>query len=84
MKGRLPEPVRARPKTPLVADPMRGQAESFEEIMREFIADPKLEEYVNLSAIPRRAEPANDSNGLWMNLRPVSFNRWLRQSAREA
>ena len=82
MKGRLPEPVRARPKTPLVDDPMRGQADSFHEIMREFNADPKLAKYVNLSAIPRRVERADDFSGLWVNLRPVSFNRWLRQSAR--
>lgn len=84
MKGYLPEPVRARPKTPLAADPMRGQADRFQEIMREFIADPKLAKYVNLSAIPRRAEPADDFNGFWLNLRPVSFNLWLRRSACEA
>ena len=84
MKGRLPEPVRVRPKTPLVADPMRGQADSFEEIMREFTADPRLEVYVNLSAIPRRAEPADNSNSLWLNLRPISFNLWLRRSGCKA
>jgi asparagine synthase (glutamine-hydrolysing) len=84
MKGLLPEPVRARPKTPLAADPMRGQADRFQEIMREFMADPKLAMYVNVSAIPRRAEPADDCNGLWVNLRPFSFNRWLRQSACKA
>jgi asparagine synthase (glutamine-hydrolysing) len=84
MKGLLPEPVRARPKTPLAADPMRGQADRFQEIMREFIADPRLAKYVNVSAIPRRAKPADDFNGLWLNLRPVSFNLWLRRSACEA
>jgi asparagine synthase (glutamine-hydrolysing) len=77
-RGTLPEPVRLRPKAPLAGDPLfeylrfsppQWWAEHFDPV-------PDLGEYVNISAVPRVA--GNEPNRLWVDLRPLSLNHWLK------
>ena len=77
--GILPECIRLRPKVPLRGHPLFEQ-------MREVANSscpwncaraPELEEYVDWANVP--AVVPDDPYELWVNLRPVSLNEWLRQ-----
>jgi len=79
MRGILPEPILRRPKSPLAADPMveilRGRDARW---LTRFEPSPLLDRYVDLGAIPTVAGEEN-SDKLWMNIRPYSLNRWLQR-----
>ncbi len=77
MRGVLPETVRCRPKTPLAGDPV------FEHLRHSkspwahgFDPTIKLTEYIDRSAVPDAAG-TDDSDELWVNIRPLSLNFWL-------
>lgn len=72
MRGLLPEAILNRPKTPLAGDPYltRRRVDHFE-------PDPSLARFVEASAI-RPVADEHDISRLWINLRPRTFNRWLR------
>jgi asparagine synthase (glutamine-hydrolysing) len=74
----LPETVRLRPKAPLAGDPETElMVQQKDHWVDHFVPVPELTEYVNRAAIPPLAGEAN-SHKLWMNLRPLSLNFWLR------
>ncbi|HST21437.1 MAG TPA: asparagine synthetase B family protein, partial [Blastocatellia bacterium] len=81
MRGILPEAILRRQKSPLAADPLieilRGSDAQW---LTRFDPSPELARYVNQDAIPTVAGEEN-SDKLWMNMRPFSLNCWLKRSA---
>jgi asparagine synthase (glutamine-hydrolysing) len=76
-QGLLPEPIRRRPKTALVGDPMVELSQQAEaRWLDTFVPVPRLHEYVDRRAIPILTNQIN-SLILSMNLRPLSLNYWL-------
>jgi asparagine synthase (glutamine-hydrolysing) len=76
MRGRLPERVRRRPKTPLAGDPAIELARRGEIGMVEaFWPSPHLRRFVNFERIPR-VSGQNGSGQIWMNVRPFALNLW--------
>src|SRR5258708_15888067 len=83
MRGLLPERIRARPKLPLLGDPLRIHAESGSwsplglsepaSTMRMFV------DWDQLSPTLVGAQ----SSDLWSDLRPVSLNYWLKAVEKE-
>jgi asparagine synthase (glutamine-hydrolysing) len=77
-RGILPEAVRLRRKSPLLADPLTvllqqpesGWVDSFEDV-------PELSRYVERRLIPK-VFGEKDVWTAWINLRPLSLNYWLR------
>lgn len=79
MIDKLPERVRLRPKAPLADDP--GVHLRYSKKFRDidlFRPVPAFLNYIDRNAIPPVAEET-DRNRLWNNLRPYSFNEWLRK-----
>lgn len=78
MRGRLPEAIRTRPKTPMAQDPF--ELLSFEGIQERINSEPPspvLRKFVNWEIFPRiLKESAPESMSL--NLRPVSLGLWLK------
>ncbi|MCS6806091.1 MAG: asparagine synthase-related protein [Acidobacteriota bacterium] len=80
-KGRLPECVRLRPKTPLASDPTIAllQREDMQ-WLNHFEDVPELSKYVDLSKLPIVAGPCGvDHVHYSLNLRPRTLNYWLQQ-----
>src|ERR1700681_745879 len=76
-RGILPDSVRLRRKSPLVADPFIALLNRPEAAwVDEFEPLPELERYVVRNRIP--ATLWGDSRAAWVNLRPLSLNFWLR------
>ncbi len=87
LRGVLPEEVRLRPKTPLVADPLvvALRHDSSQWTSRLLRSGP-LAPFVRVEQVPEVAGET-DSNRAWMHLRPLSLQRWLQQvgnASREA
>ncbi len=81
MTGILPEAVRTRPKTPMVADPLVAnlrQCSSNNPINLNLV--PQIEKYVDAKAVPPVAggEVTGNQDELWVNLRPRHLSDWLR------
>jgi asparagine synthase (glutamine-hydrolysing) len=77
-RGILPEAVRLRPKSPLIVDPLIALLQKQESArVDEFVAAPELGQYVLPSLIPR-VMGETDVWRAWVNLRPLSLNKWLR------
>jgi asparagine synthase (glutamine-hydrolysing) len=77
MVGRLPEPVRSRPKAPLSEDPvvtLLGRRSAA--WVNQFRASPALGRYVDRAAVPE-IDPAGDPERIWTDLRPLCLNLWL-------
>ncbi len=77
MRGRLPEPVRLRPKAVLAGDPiaLRQHPDRLRWI-DEFAGSPELDQYVERALLPSIAGEV-DSSDVWINTRPFSLNLWL-------
>jgi asparagine synthase (glutamine-hydrolysing) len=77
MRGILPESVRLRRKSPLAACPFVARARRGDAGWRTQLAPaPQLSKYVDWSRVPG-VTGKEDTNELWLKLRPVSFNFWL-------
>jgi asparagine synthase (glutamine-hydrolysing) len=79
LRGKVPETVRRRPKTPLCRDPLqellrRGGLDS----MRPPQPAPKLARYVQPSALLPAEDAARSGKDAWMALRPHKLNAWLQ------
>jgi len=76
MRGRLPEPVRRRPKAPLAGDPAFEYLKRFPERWRaqpDFV--PEMAEFVEEDILWRSIDGGCDSGCMnWINLRPFSLN----------
>jgi asparagine synthase (glutamine-hydrolysing) len=83
MRGRLPEGIRLRPKTPLAGAPEAELARAGTAPRAEdFNAHPRLARYVDQRAIPK-VSGDGDALRVWQNLRPLSLNYWLHQTFQE-
>ena len=77
-RGILPDAVRLRRKSPLLADPLNATLQRPESAwVDQFEPVPELEQYVVRNRIPtvyRERDPWR----AWIHLRPLSLNFWLR------
>jgi len=77
-RGILPDAVRLRRKSPLLADPLVALLERQESAwVDSFEASPELGRYVERRLIPK-VFGEKDAWSAWIHLRPVSLNFWLR------
>jgi len=77
-RGRLPEAIRRRPKTPLADYPELALARRpGSRWLDDFEPCEQLASYVRRQAVPP-VSAETDRERLWMNLRPVSLNYWLQ------
>ena len=77
-RGILPDAVRLRPKSPLLADPLIALLERPESAwVDSFEAVPELHHYVERKRIPI-VFGEKDAWTAWIRLRPLSLNFWLR------
>jgi len=80
-RGILPDAVRLRRKSPLLADPLIALLQQKESAwVDSFAAVPELGCYVVRERIPR-AFGEKDPWTAWIHLRPLSLNFWLRSRA---
>jgi asparagine synthase (glutamine-hydrolysing) len=80
MRGRLPAPLLARPKTPLSGDPLRVRLKALgAEWLGGRTADARVAPWVDLSRVPRLAGGAADQapRRLHEDLRPLALSLWL-------
>ena len=78
MRGKLPEEVRLRGKTPLQGDPLLLHAEK--NGWRPLLADRACETlrmFVNCKVLHTTSHPALGLM-LWADLRPIALNYWLK------
>ena len=76
-RGTLPDAVRLRRKSPLLADPLIALLQRPESAcVDSFEAVPELERYVERRLIPQVFRERNAWNA-WIHLRPLSLNLWL-------
>jgi len=81
-RGVLPDTVRLRRKSPLIADPLVALLKMPEASwVDRFEAVPDLERYVVRHRVPA-VHKELDSWAAWIHLRPLSLNFWLRGEAR--
>ncbi|HET8921508.1 MAG TPA: asparagine synthase-related protein [Candidatus Acidoferrum sp.] len=74
----LPDAVRLRRKSPLLADPLVALLQQTESAwVDSFVPVPKLGRYVVRQRIPR-VSGEKDAWNAWIHLRPLSLNFWLR------
>lgn len=77
MRGILPEPVCARPKSPLAGSPfIETLKDPKSHWIDQFAPVPLLANFVERSSIPSCVGESDDYR-LWMNARPLSLNFWL-------
>ena len=77
-RGVLPNAVRLRRKSPLLADPLIALLQRPESAwVDSFEPCPELGEYVQRNRIPKVFGDKNAWN-VWIHLRPLSLNFWLR------
>jgi asparagine synthase (glutamine-hydrolysing) len=83
MRGRLPDAIRRRPKTPLAGDPLVAHVmKSGSARLDGFEAAPQLAAYVERSVIPSLA--GLDQDNAWLNVRPLCLNHWLKEEGHHA
>ena len=79
MRGRLPEAVRLRPKTPLAGRPdLAMMARDGAATWQRFAPSAALAAYVDVARLRGEAARANPAR-TWVNLRAVTLDRWLRR-----
>lgn len=76
VRGKQPDEVRRRPKSPLAADPVLAHLRREQAPALGSFAVAALAEYVKREAVPRIT--GKDSYESWVNLRPLSLNYWLK------
>ena len=80
-RGVLPDEVRLRRKSPLLADPLIALLQQKESAwVDSFVPVPELGPYVVRKRIPR-VFGEKDTWAAWIHLRPLSLNFWLRSQA---
>lgn len=80
-RGILPDAVRLRRKSPLVADPLTALLQRKESAwVDSFVPVPALCRYIVRERIPRVFGEKDSWTG-WIHLRPLSLNFWLRSQA---
>jgi asparagine synthase (glutamine-hydrolysing) len=85
MRGRLPAPLLARPKTPVADDPIAVRAAALGDgWLGGRTAGPEVAPWVDLSRVPRLTGGASDEppRDLSADLRPLALSLWLSRSPR--
>ena len=83
-RGILPDAVRLRRKSPLLADPLIALLQQPESAwVDSFEGVPELGRYVERRLIPK-VFGENDALAAWIHLRPFSLNFWLRSQKASA
>ncbi|WP_420125049.1 asparagine synthetase B family protein [Longimicrobium sp.] len=80
MRGRLPAPVLARPKTPVAKDMLEVRAADLgDRWLGGRTADARVAPWVDLSRVPRLAGGASDAapRYLYEDIRPLALSLWL-------
>jgi asparagine synthase (glutamine-hydrolysing) len=80
MRGRLPAPVLARPKTPVVGDMLGSRADDLgDQWLGGRTADARVAPWVDLSRVPRLAGGASPEppRHLYEDIRPLALSLWL-------
>jgi asparagine synthase (glutamine-hydrolysing) len=85
MRGSTPEPVRRRPKTPMMADPVRTLLRQPEaQWINHFDGTPELVQYVDVNKIPKiaglRQQVDLYASDWSLVTRPLCLNYWLASS----
>ncbi|MDJ1183925.1 asparagine synthetase B family protein [Roseofilum casamattae] len=82
MKGKLPELVRSRPKTPATGNALNVKLrEQKMEWVERFDPISRLYLYIDCGSIPTLCGITAQSSEAWIDLRPASLNYWLKQLA---
>lgn len=80
-RGILPDAVRLRRKSPLLADPLVALVQHKESAwVDSFVPVPELGRYVVRERVPK-VFGEKDAWTAWIHLRPLSLNFWLRSQA---
>jgi asparagine synthase (glutamine-hydrolysing) len=83
-RGILPDAVRLRRKSPLLAEPLIALLQQPESAwVDSFEGVPELDRYVERRLIPKVFGEA-DVSAAWIHLRPLSLNFWLRSQKASA
>jgi asparagine synthase (glutamine-hydrolysing) len=78
MRGALPDAILRRPKTPLAGHPeIEELRQPRSQWIDHFVPAPQLGNYVDRAGIPAVCRET-DVERLWVNLRPLSLDFWLR------
>jgi len=80
MKGRLPDAVLRRPKSPLPHDPLEARRRAHgEDWLGGRRLGPEVEPWVDVARVPAATggRAPGDGQPLWRNLRPLSLSVWL-------
>jgi len=79
-KGKLPESVRLRPKTPLRGDPITPLVhQPALEWLNNWESNSKLDYYINRNQVPTICGMALGKGEVMISLRPLSLKYWLLQ-----
>jgi asparagine synthase (glutamine-hydrolysing) len=81
VRGKVPEEVRLRPKTPFRTDPVPILIHRQPGFPDTFRPAPALDRFVDVEEARRVYKGIDDSESAWQNLRPYCFNAWLSQEA---
>lgn len=83
MKGRLPEEIRRRPKTPLSGDPVLAMLRRHRELpwLTKARRSEEIDNYVDRNA-PLPLHDGEDSEGAIQATRPLCLNFWLQSRVR--
>jgi asparagine synthase (glutamine-hydrolysing) len=80
-RGIIPDAVRLRRKSPLIADPIAALLQKPESVwVDRFETIPELSEYVQRDRIPKVFK-TSDAFGALVHLRPLSLKFWLQRSS---
>jgi len=83
-QGVLPNAVRLRRKSPLLAEPLTVLLRRPDSVWVDYFKpSPELAPYIQRDRIPRVFAEKNVWNA-WINLRPLSLNFWLRSKAQSS
>jgi len=82
MRGRLPETIRMRPKTPLQEDPVVATLRAGPKAIVKMQPAAQLKHYIDESRLPS-LERNMDADEVELTIRPVCLNFWLRSLARK-
>jgi asparagine synthase (glutamine-hydrolysing) len=80
MRGRLPEPLLRRPKTPLSGDPLEARLKDRgARWLGGRVVEPAAEAFVDADKVPRNVGGRGEHGGgaLWQDIRPLALSLWL-------
>ncbi len=76
MRGRLPEPIRLRPKTVLAGDPFLLRVRRATSRLDDYAASSELLRFID-KGVTCTVPPREDTRDWWIDMRPFSLDQWL-------